>query len=208
MPPFPSRYATILRMNGVNKQGELNGTKKRFIPVLILLLIIAIVVGVFFFYRNYPEQVSELKNYGYPGIFLISLILNATIIFPVGNVIVIATLGAALPSAPLVGLIGGAGAAIGEMTGYMAGYSGRTIVSRQKTYIRLERWVKKWGVLAVFVLSVVPFFFDLAGIAAGALRLPVWKFWIACWLGRTILYIIIARVGTLGWEAILPHLNF
>jgi len=201
-------------MSKVIKQGEPDGVekrerlKKRFVPVLTLLLIIALVVGVFFFYRNYPDRVSDLKNYGYLGIFLISLILNATIIFPVGNVIVIATLGAALPSAPLVGLIGGVGAAIGEMTGYMAGYTGRTIVQRQKTYIRLERWVKKWGVLAVFVLSVVPFFFDLAGIAAGALRLPVWKFWIACWLGRTILYVIIAHTGALGWEAILPHLNF
>ena len=78
-------------MSRVIKQDEPDGVekrerlKKRLIPVLILLLIIAIVVGVFFFYRNYPEQVSELKNYGYPGIFLISLILNASIILPVGD---------------------------------------------------------------------------------------------------------------------------
>ena len=201
-------------MNRVIKQDEPDGVekrerlKKRLIPVLTLLLVTGIVVGVIVVYKNHPAKIDELKAFGYPGIFLISLILNATIILPVGNIIVIATLGAALPSAPLVGLIGGAGAAIGEMTGYMAGYSGRTIVQRQKTYVRLERWVKKWGVLAIFVLSVVPFFFDLAGIAAGALRLPVWKFWIACWLGRTILYIIIAHTGALGWEAILPHLNF
>ena len=102
----------------------------------------------------------------------------------------------------------GWGAAIGEITGYMAGYSGRAIVQRQKTYVRLEGWVKKWGVLAIFILSIVPFFFDLAGIAAGALRLPLWKFWLACWLGRTILYIIIALAGVLGWEAILPYLKF
>ncbi len=201
-------------MSKVIKQGEPDGVEKRerlekrLIPVLTLLLAVAIVVGVFYFYRNYPDRVSELKTYGYSGIFLISLILNATIILPVGNIIVIATLGAALPSALLVGLIGGAGAAIGEMTGYMAGYSGRTIVQRQKTYVRLERWVKKWGILAIFILSIVPFVFDLAGIAAGALRLPLWKFWIACWLGRTILYTVIALTGALGWEAILPYLGF
>ena len=199
--------AEIIKQDKQAGGGE-NGLKGRLIPILTLLLVIVIVVGIFYVYKNYPGKIDELKTYGYLGIFLISIILNATVILPVGNILVIITLGATLPSAAVVGLIGGAGAAIGEMTGYMAGYSGRTIVQRQKTYIRLERWVRKWGVLAIFILSIVPLFFDLAGIAAGALRLPVWKFLIACWLGRAILYIVTALVGTMGWEAILPHLNF
>ena len=190
---------------GVEKRDWL---KKRLIPVLTLLLVIAIVVGVFYVYKNYPARIEELKAYGYLGVFLISLILNASVILPAGNILVIATLGAALPSAPLVGLIGGAGAAIGEMTGYMAGYSGRTIVQRQKTYVRLERWVKRRGAWGIFVLSAVPFFFDLAGIAAGALRLPLWKFLIACWLGRTLLYIGTAYFGAPWWEAILSYFKF
>ena len=193
------------KQTGVDKR---EGLKKRFIPILALLIVIVITVGILYFYKSYPQRVEELEAYGYLGVFLISLILNATIILPAGNIIIIATLGAALPSAPLVGLVGGVGAAVGEITGYVAGYSGRAIVQRQETYIRLERWVKKWGVLAIFVLSVVPFFFDLAGIAAGVLRLPIWKFLLACWLGRTILYVVIALAGTLGWEVILPYLKF
>jgi membrane protein YqaA with SNARE-associated domain len=53
----------------------------------------------------------------------------------------------------------------------------------------------------------VPFFFDLAGIAAGALRFPLWKFILACWLGRTILYVGFVVLAALGWEAVLPHLG-
>ena len=111
---FP-QYATILKMSKVvshDKQAgveERDRLKKKFIPILTLLLVIAIVVGVFYLYKNYPGKIDELKAYGYLGVFLISLILNATIILPAGNIIVIATLGAALPSAPLVGLIGGVG---------------------------------------------------------------------------------------------------
>jgi len=181
--------------------------KKRLLPILSLLFVIGIVIGVFYVYTNYPEKIEGLKAFGYLGAFLISLILNATVVLPAGNIVVIATLGAALPSPTLVGLAGGVGAAIGEMTGYMAGYSGRAIIQKQAIYIRLERWVKKWGAFAIFVLSIVPFFFDLAGIAAGALRIPLWKFFIACWLGRTLLYIGTAWVGMPWWGNIQSYFN-
>ncbi len=180
---------------------------RRIIPLLVLLLAVAIMVGVYCFYRNYPEEIARLKGYGYLGVFLISLIFNATIVLPVGNILVLAVLGATLPSATLVGLAGSTGAAIGELTGYMAGYSGQALVQRREAYARVEGWVKKWGAVTIFFLSVIPFFFDLAGIAAGVLRFPLWKFLIACWLGRTILYIVVALAGAQGWEAVLRYLG-
>jgi membrane protein YqaA with SNARE-associated domain len=190
-------------------KGEVRGNwvRNRLLPIGGLLLVIGIVVGVFFFYRSYPERVEALEGYGYLGVFIISVLLNATIVLPAGNFLVLATMGAVLPSATLVGLAGGIGAAIGELTGYAAGYSGQAIVSRQRVYIRLKGWVERWGMLTIFVLSVVPFVFDLAGIAAGVIRFPLWKFFIACWLGRTILYLIIAWGGALGWEALLNFLG-
>jgi membrane protein YqaA with SNARE-associated domain len=197
-------------MGGTDQdKGEVRGgwVRNRLLPILGLLLVIGIVVGVFFFYRSYPERVEALEGYGYLGVFLISVLLNATIVLPAGNFLVLATMGAILPSATLVGLAGGIGAAIGELTGYAAGYSGQAIVSRQRVYTRLKGWVERWGMLTIFVLSIVPFVFDLAGIAAGAIRFPLWKFFIACWLGRTILYLVIAWGGALGWEALLNFLG-
>jgi membrane protein YqaA with SNARE-associated domain len=182
--------------------------RNRLLPIVGLLLVIGIVVGVFFFYRSYPERVDALEGYGYLGVFLISALLNATIVLPAGNFLVLATMGAILPSATLVGLAGGIGAAIGELTGYAAGYSGQAIITRQRVYTRLKGWVERWGMLTIFVLSVVPFVFDLAGIAAGVIRFPLWKFFIACWLGRTILYLIIAWGGALGWGALLNFLGW
>ena len=178
--------------------------KKNFIPLLALLLVIAITVGIFYFYKHYPGRVEQLKAYGYLAPFLISLTFNATVILPAGNIFIISAFGAALPSATVVGLAGGAGAAIGEITGYMAGYSGRGIAQRSKMYSRVEGWVRRWGAMTIFVMALVPFIFDLAGIAAGVLRFPFWKFFLLCWLGRTILYIVIALLGAWGWEAVLP----
>ncbi len=178
--------------------------RARLLPLLTLLLIIGIVVGVFFFYRTHPEifEAESLKGWGYFGAFLISLVSCSTIVLPMPGVVVLFTLGAVLPSATLVGLAGGAGAAIGELTGYLAGYSGQAIVAKQKIYTRFKGWVEKWGFLSIFILSIVPFAFDLVGIAAGVLRFPVWKFLIASWLGRTILYVAIAWGGALGWDAL------
>ena len=115
----------------------------------------------------------------------------------------LAVLGVTLPSATLVGLAGGAGAAIGEITGYVVGHTGRTLVKKQKTYDRMAGWVKKWGTLTIFIASTIPFVFDLVGIAAGALRIPAWKFLLASWAGRTLLYILIAQAGAHGWVALL-----
>jgi len=166
-----------------------NWLLRNYIFLASLFLVLIISVGLFYFYGKYPDRIEELKAYGYLGAFVISLILNATVILPVGNIVVLTALGVTLPSAALVGLVGGAGAAIGESVGFLAGYSGRGLIGKEKMYSRVERWMKRWGSLTVFVLSIIPFIFDLVGIAAGALKFPYWKFLILCWLGRTILYV-------------------
>jgi len=187
--------------------------KKRLIPLLTLLLVIAITVGIFLVYGRHPERLAELKNYAYWGAFLISLFGNAAVILAAPILPILATIGVVLypvtgPLGPIiVGLVGGVGAAIGEMTGYMLGYSGRGIVERVKLYNRLVERLRRWGALAIFILSIVPFFFDLVGIAAGVLRFPLWKFFILCWLGRTILYVGIVLAAAWGWETVLPYFS-
>lgn len=181
--------------------------KTRLIPLLGLLVVVVIVFGIFYLYRYHPEKVEQLEEFGYLGTFLISLTLNATVVLPAGNFLIMATMGAALPSPFLVGIIGGLGAAIGEFTGYAAGYSGQAIIQKRQLYIRMEGWMKRWGSLAIFVLSAAPLFFDLAGIAAGALRFPIWKFFLACLLGRTLLYLAIAWAGAMGWEAVIAFIG-
>jgi membrane protein DedA with SNARE-associated domain len=184
--------------------------KKRLIPILALLLVLAISVALFFLGRD-PELIAELEGYGYFGAFLISLIGNASILLP-GIVLPLLTgLGVIFYPASglfglvMVGLAGGVGAAIGELSGYMVGYSGRGIVEDRKRYWRLVGWVKKWGALAIFIFALVPLFFDLVGLAAGVLRFPIWKFVLVCWLGRTILYVTFIVLAALGWNVVLPY---
>lgn len=165
--------------------------RRRVILLLTLFLVIAITIAIFIF----RDRVAELGNYGYLGAFLISLIGNATILLPIAVVPVLCAIGVALYPVTglagpiLVGLAGGTGAGIGEIAGYMVGYSGRGVIGNRRMYSRLVGWMKRWGALAIFVGALVPFFFDIVGMAAGALRFPLWKYILACWLGRSLNYL-------------------
>ena len=170
--------------------------RKRILYVVGLLLVIAIIVGVGITYATNPQIFKDLEGYGYAGIFVISVVLNATIIIPISVMAIVSSMGAVLPSPLLVGLIAGVGAGIGEMTAYLAGRAGRGLLAKSSVYTRVEKWVKRWGWIAVFLLSVFPFVFDVVGIIAGAMRMPWWRFWLACWAGRTVSYVTVAYVGS------------
>ena len=102
----------------------------------------------------------------------------------------------------IVGIVAGAGAAIGELSGYMAGFSGQTVAERTKIYGRIEGWMQRYGMLTIFVLAAIPNpFFDLAGMSAGALKMPLHKFLIACLFGKIIKMLIFAYAGaySISW---------
>jgi membrane protein DedA with SNARE-associated domain len=164
----------------------------------MLLLVIAITITLFIFRDN----VSELEEYGYLGAFLINLIANATIILPMPGQLLTFALGASF-NPLLVGLASGFGGALGEMTGYVAGASGRGVLRDNRAYTNAVGWLKKWGVAVIFLFTVTPLPVDVVGIAAGALRYPVWKFLLVCFLGKAILYTGMAYMGAWGWDNVI-----
>ncbi len=196
-------------MTNIDKQVKVEkraGLKKKVIPLLTLLLVIAITVTLFLFFPRDPAKVEEFQNYGYLGAFLISLVSNATIILPMPGFLLIFALGATF-NPILVGLAGATGGTMGEMTCYMLGYSGRGVVQNRRLYDKSVQWLKKWGVLTIFVFAATPLPFDVMGMVAGLLRYPFWKFFLACWFGKTLKYVGIALAGALGWEIVLRYLS-
>lgn len=183
-----------------NKSGLFNvlaiTTKKRLIPILSLLLMIVITLLLFI----YRDRVSELNNLGYLGAFLISLVSNATIFLPMPSLLLLFALGAAF-NPILVGIFGAAGGALGELSGYIVGYSGRGIARNNQWFIIADKWMKRWGSVTVFLFSLIPVLpIDIAGVCAGVLHFPIWKFLVACFLGKALLYTAISLFGDWGWN--------
>ena len=196
-------YNTV-KMTGVNNRHETaekekgNWFKTNRARLIAFTIVLAITVALFI----YRDKVTELGNLGYLGAFLICLVSNATIILPMPGMLLLFALGATF-NPFFIGLAGGVGGAIGEMSCYLLGYSGRGIVENRRLYDIAVRWLDRWGILTVFVFALTPLPFDVLGIAAGILRFPFLKFFIACLFGKTILYIGMAVAGYWGWEAFI-----
>ncbi len=159
------------------------------------LLGLLVVLAVSLFIYSWADQFERFRAYGYVGLFLISLLANASLLLPAPSLAVVFAMGGAL-NPWLVGLVAGVGEALGELTGYLAGYSSRAVIENRALYARLDRYMDRYGLGIVFLLSVFPNpFFDLAGIAAGALRCPLWQFLLVCWLGKTVKTVIFALAG-------------
>jgi len=174
-----------------------------YLRILVLILVLGITASIFVF----RDRLASLAAYGYLGAFFISLLSSATILLPVPGIAVIFALGATYDPY-LVGLAAGAGSALGELSGYMAGYSGQGVFKSSRTYLRMEHWMRQRGALVIFVFAFVPNpIFDLAGAAAGILRYPVWKFLLFCFLGKTPRSILVAFAGAWALEGVLKFLQ-
>jgi uncharacterized membrane protein YdjX (TVP38/TMEM64 family) len=162
--------------------------------ILALMCVISLIVTLFVF----RDHVRKLEDYGYIGIFLLSIAANATIIIPLPGVAFTTAMGAIFNPFG-VAVAAGLGAAHGELSGYLTGFSGQGVAERTKLYTRLTAWMGSHQNLAYGVILLLAFipnpFFDLAGIAAGALKLPLWKFLIACAFGKILKMMIFAYAG-------------
>jgi uncharacterized membrane protein YdjX (TVP38/TMEM64 family) len=159
--------------------------------IAALVFVIAITVALYI-YRN---QVQRLQVLGFPGIFLVSVLANATLILPVPGVIFTAAMGAIF-NPFWVAIAAGTGAAVGEMTGYLAGFSGQAVIDKQGWYDRIENWMRKYGDVTILVLAFIPNpLFDIGGMAAGALKMPWWRFYFWCALGKILKMLMFAYGG-------------
>jgi uncharacterized membrane protein YdjX (TVP38/TMEM64 family) len=167
------------------------------ISVLLLVIIASFLIYLI------RDKFSIPKQYGYFGIFIVSIISNATIILPVPTILT-AYLAGNIFNPFYVGLISALGAAIGEVTGYLAGRGGSMVINNRKIYQKIESAMQKYGLWTIFVLAVIPNpFFDLAGIAAGITKIPFRKYFLITWAGKTVKFIFFALLGDLSLQSLI-----
>ncbi len=112
--------------------------KTNIIRGIVLLLVIALTV-VLVIYR---DKIQVLQAYGYPGIFLFSILANATILIPIPGVVFTSAMGAIF-NPFWVSIAAGAGAALGELSGYLAGFSGQAVLENSERYTKVVHWMER-----------------------------------------------------------------
>ncbi len=179
----------------------------RLIQILTIAILVLAFAGTVFFIFD-PERRAQLEvlidsPVGLVVIFFLSLISNATLILPVPG-LALTALAATAGNPLLIGVVAGVGQALGETTGYLAGYSGQELIDNSPRYTRMASWMQRYGALTIFVLALIPNpLFDVAGIVAGALRMHFGIYLGVTVAGKVIKNVALAYAAALGINFII-----
>ena len=189
------------------------------VATLVLIPSVALLLLPFF---GVDLSEGRFATLGYTGVFVANLASTATVFIPVPGLTaagqtLINDQGAAqsaIPYVVLVGLVGGTGMALGEVTAYAAGTVGSEVAREGQLQApravrpiveRIVRWIDwlmaRYGFLTLMVLSAIPNpAFELAGITAGAVRMNFWRFMVAVLIGKNARGLLLAFLGYYGAE--------
>lgn len=157
----------------------------------------AIVLNVLAYYVLPPRFVHRLGFMGYLGAFVVAAIANATVLVPVPYYPVIARLAQVLNVWGVI-IAAAAGSALGESVAYLVGRSGKEIMQETRVSGWMQRQMRHpWRAwLVLFALAAPPNpAFDVVGLLAGALDIPLWLFLSSVFLGRIIRMSLVAFGG-------------
>lgn len=172
---------------------------------VISALIIFGVIGLTALLIANRQQIQKFGSLGYPGIFLIALLSSATVLIPLPGIMFTTAMGIVF-NPFYVAVAAGLGAGLGEISGYMVGFSGRELVNKTAWHEKVEGWIKKYGVWVIMVMAIIPNpAFDLVGFSAGVLKMPLWKFIVGAVVGNIIKMMLFAYGGA-GIFSFIPAL--
>ncbi len=144
-------------------------------------------------------------QYGYLGIFLISLLGATSIFVPIPYTVVIFILGGLEKFDPvLIAVAAGLGSAIGEFSGYLLGVGGRKVIGDRykKRMDFITKLFKKYGSIAIFIFALTPLPDDLLFIPLGVMRYNLLRAFIPAVLGKFVSNLIIAYSGRLSLDIV------
>ena len=171
-----------------------------------LLAVVTLSIAIYFL----RHRIVELQQVGYASAFLVNAFASSSVLLPMPGLVYTYGLGALLNPA-LVGICAGCGATLGEVTGYIAGYSGAALIENRRLYERLLILMRRQQVIAtltVFLLALVPNpFFDIVGLAAGMAKLPLPRFVFATLAGNICKAMLTAYAGAWSIDWLQPLLN-
>lgn len=191
--------------------------KRWFKMALYVAILVGVSIGLWYLFDGLCQHfgisdktLERFASTGYLVVFAITLLSNAGIFVPVYIHIGIMVKAAELWNPVLVALAASVAGTLGEMSGYYAGYLGKRFILAETTpgYEKLVGWMKRHGPLGIFLLSLQPILpFDVAGLLAGASKLPLWKFLLPCWAGKFPKYLLGCYLGGVILD-LLPPLPF
>lgn len=164
-------------------------TSSKFQNIFKFLGILFIILT--FFISVSPES---FIGFGYIGIFIFNVVSSSFLIMPIliekFNFFLLIFF-SALGNIPNTAI------------NYFVGASSNTLFSNNKFILKIKKFMKRYGLFGVFILSLIPFPLDINGLMSGYLGIPFKKYIVVSFMGKLLIF---ALVG-LGIVSINEALN-
>ncbi len=206
-------------LNKSKKQdkGKKQGRLAKFGGLFALVIIIIIFVLLAMANINIGQWFADVTIWYYDtagewgiyfAVFLLTLIGNATVIFPVPFTVVIIVISAILgPSQPwyfpfVIGVFAGTGATFGETSAWLVGRGAREWArfKESEKVNRMKRWVEKgFAPLMIFIFAATPLADDPFLMVLGFMGYALWRALMWCFVGKWLMCFIVS--GLTIWAA-------
>ncbi len=151
------------------------------------------------------DAIQGAGNWAYLSVFIAEFGNSAAIMIPTPGPAYTIALSLILNPFAL-GIVGGIAATLGELVGYYVGRKGSRAIEGGRIHRRMESLATRWGGRALFGFAALPVPFDIAGLWAGTVRFPLWRFLLFVSAGKIVKITGLALVGAYGLTWILGPL--
>ena len=138
-----------------------------------------------------------VAKYGYFGIFIISFVSSASIFLPIPYFILLFTFGATL-NPVIFAVVAAFGASIGKTVSYIIGLGGKELLEKKydKQLKKFKKTFEKYNpAIWLFLIGATPLPDDPVVILCGMIRYDFRKYFIALFLGKLVLSLILTLAG-------------
>lgn len=183
-----------------------------FLTIFALILFALAISGIDFgvlmysFVESFNEEYGEIGTY--VGIFLISIIGNVTVIFPVPYLValIVISINPNITINPLLlGIVAGLGAAIGETSAWLIGKASDKVVEIDKENNYMAKLIEAgYAPILIFIFAATPLPDDVFLAVLGLVGYPLAKALVWCFLGKislaysTVIIADFAQTNELG----------
>jgi len=130
-----------------------------------------------------PEPFSKT---GYLGVFVYGMLGPVTMIIPVMSQQL---------NLYVLSAVASAGVVVNDTLAYIVGRNADVFIHKSKKVLLVEKWVNKYGVFALLVISILPIPYDFIGLIVGYLDLSFKKYAIPLFIGKFIRFVLVG-MGT------------
>jgi membrane protein YqaA with SNARE-associated domain len=151
--------------------------------------------AIFFIVLTYFISVTpdSFLVYGYFGVFLYNIFSTSLLIMPI-----------LVDRMDLFGIIffSALGNVPNTSINYLVGNTSKNLYAHNKYATLLKHWMRKYGVIVVYLVAIVPLPVDINGLLAGYVGIPFKKYIVVNFLGRATSFLL-AGLGIWTFSQIL-----